>query len=94
MAITVQQSLIEEVNKIDLAKQVENQHKKAFRVAFDYLITHWPVRNTEEWWEAACMDISIAAADNEDNRLCKELLTAVLDYISSHEAIEISEQVR
>lgn len=79
----VQQSLFDEQTQIEKRERETRLHKTAFRVAFDFLQSHWPPENTEEYWLKACDDIRYASYDNTTNELCQELLSAVLVYMSN-----------
>lgn len=82
-AAELQQSMFEEANRIEIAQLQEQQRKKAFRVAFEFLESHMPPRNTEEYWTRTCADIGRIADENHDNQLCQELLIAVITYLES-----------
>lgn len=77
---SIQQSLFEEQNIIEKSKMYDELHKKAFRVAFDFLSLHFPPHNTPEWWEMFHDDIALVYWLNKDNELCKQLLYAILNY--------------
>lgn len=62
-----------------------DRHKRAFREAFDFLNAHFPPLFSAEWWEETIKDIEIAYESNTDNRLQKELLVAVFNYLE-HES--------
>lgn len=79
----IQQSLLNESQKIDEKERMDKEHKTAFRVAFNFLTEHYPAQDTEEYWIKTCDDISFASGENIDNRLCQELLGAVLNYLGA-----------
>lgn len=92
MEEAVQQSLFEEANRPEPVrkekpvtaedrKRMEQERKAAFRVAFDFLEKHMPPKNTEEFWNEACLDLSTAYMDHRGNRLCVALLVAVMNYL-------------
>ena len=81
----VQQSLLNEANAIERERNEKVSRQQAFRVAFDFLEQHLPKQNTEEYWLNLCADISYVAALNDNNKLCQELLCAVLVYIADYE---------
>ena len=80
---SIQQSLFDEGKRIEERERMDKEHKAAFRVAFDFLTTHYPAQDTEEYWLKTCDDISFASGENIDNRLCQELLGAVLNYLGA-----------
>lgn len=75
---------------MEIEKQIEASHKRAFRTAFDFLMQHWPVQNTNEWWSRTVDDLSLTAEDTKGNELAWRLLGAILDYLSSDYVKEIS----
>lgn len=79
----IQQSLRDESQRIEDKERMDKEHKTAFRVAFNFLTEHYPAQDTEEYWKLTCADISIASGENIDNRLCQELLGAVLNYLAA-----------
>ena len=65
-------------------------HKEAFRVAFNFLNTHFPPGQDDAWWDQAAKDCSAASIGAGENRLVMELLIAVMDYLE-HERKERSD---
>jgi len=57
------------------------RHKRAFRVAFDYLNDHFPPGEDDSWWEQAAMDGSIVYAENGYDPLQLQLLAGVCNYL-------------
>ena len=82
-AETIQQSLLEEEQRLNDTEANKHIRQKAFRVAFDFLESHLPVRNAEDYWLRVCEDLSQVSAANIDNTLCQELLSAVLIFMSN-----------
>lgn len=78
----IQQSLLDETERMDEAERLAKGHPKAFRVAFDFLAAHYPPANTEEYWLKTCKDVSLVSAENIENQLCQDLLYAVVNYLS------------
>ena len=74
----IQQSLLAEEQRLKEAEAERYTRQRAFRVAFDFLDHHLP-----EYWLNVCEDLSVTSAENIDNRLCQELLSAVLIYMSN-----------
>lgn len=83
MSAEIQQSLLIEEQRLKEAEAERYTRQRAFRVAFDFLDHHLPVLETEEYWLKVCEDLSVTSAENIDNRLCQELLSAVLIYMSN-----------
>ena len=80
-AESLKQMLREEEKKIDQS----TLHKTAFRVAFDFLMMHYPPQQSKEYWLKVCDDIRKVSEANYFNQLCQELLSAVLVYLSNTE---------
>lgn len=59
------------------------RHKKAFRVAFDYLNDHFPPGEDDDWWERAAMDASRVYAENGCDPLQLQLLAGVCEYLET-----------
>lgn len=78
----IQQSLFEEENRINQAEFDQQIHKKAFRVAFDFLQSHYPPANTEKYWLKTVKDVGVASYENNGNMLCQELLSAIIEYLN------------
>lgn len=58
-----------------------DRHKRAFRVAFDYLNAHFPPRG-EEYWVNALADLKDAHDRNQDP-LTDELLKGIYAYLET-----------
>ena len=59
------------------------QHKLAFRTAFNVLNTLWPPENNAEYWQKATAVCTTAWHDTLDgNPLGKALVEAVFDYLA------------
>ena len=56
-------------------------HQRAFRTAFDFLSSHFPPENSEEWWMRATAEISEVSAGVAGNKLAMELLAGVWEYL-------------
>ena len=63
-------------------EQYADRHKKAFRVAFDYLNAHFPPGDSTEWWEQTAKDAEYASIviSNRDP-LATELLVSIYNYL-------------
>lgn len=57
------------------------QHKDSFRVAFDFLNSHFPPGDSLEWWEQVSKDASEASIKVAENKLVIGLLGGILDYL-------------
>ena len=64
------------------AQEYAENHKKAFRIAFNFLNLHFPPEHSEAWWNGVCRDVSDAARANNNDYLTMELLAGVLDYLN------------
>ena len=62
-------------------EEYAKMHKTAFRIAFDFLNTHFPPGDTDEWWVQSAKDFADASISGGENRLVMELLNAVCTYI-------------
>lgn len=61
-----------------------DQHKQAFRAAFDLLRKHWPPKCDPEWFtQGPAPDFTVAYDRfvKDDNRIGMELLVAVYHYM-------------
>jgi hypothetical protein len=56
-------------------------HQKAFRIAFDFLNTHFPPGEDDEWWIQSAKDVGIASDSSGNNVLAMELLNGVMNYL-------------
>ena len=91
------EELLHETESMEKVEQYQEQHKKAFRITFDFLKKHFPPQNNPEWWTAFSNDVSILAYDNRDNLLCTALLTGIMNYLHSlctGETVWISENAQ
>ena len=79
---SVQQSLFDESERMEIKERFDRMHKTAFRVAFNFLESHFPAQKTEEYWLKTCNDLSSVSADYLSNELCQELLCVVLNYLA------------
>lgn len=57
-------------------------HPKMFRVAFDFLNTHFPPEDTDEWWTKLAEDCSEASIKAGEDPLAVQLLSGVVNYIN------------
>ena len=62
-------------------QEYAERHKKAFRIAFDFLNAHFPPTWDNAWWEQTAKDAGLVSDENENEMLCMELLTAVISYL-------------
>ena len=60
-------------------------HKKAFRIAFDFLNAHFPPESGTEWWMKTASDASQASAGGGYDKLTDGLLAGILEYLESEE---------
>lgn len=56
-------------------------HQRSFRVAFDFLTSHFPPGQDPDWWLQAAKDVSAASITAGENVLVIELLTGVYKYL-------------
>lgn len=61
-------------------EEYAKSHQKAFRTAFDFLNTHFPPGETDEWWMQTAKDVGMAAEESGNNDLTMELLNGVMNY--------------
>lgn len=61
--------------------QYLTDHKRAFRVAFDYLNAHFPPSMDDEYWTHAAEDIGEASKSTDNDPLTMELLVGVYNYL-------------
>lgn len=62
-------------------EEYAEMHKKAFRVAFDFLNSHFPPDANPSWWDGAAKDCSAASLSAGENKLVIELLCAIMFYL-------------
>lgn len=62
-------------------EEYATRHKKAFRVAFDYLNAHFPPGTEDDWCVQMARDGSQAYADGGFDPLQLELLVGVCNYL-------------
>lgn len=77
----VKRLLLKAEMDLEHAAEFEATHKKAFRVAFDYLHACFPPTRDEAYWEAAVRKMVKLVDDNQDNLLVKNLCLGVYDYL-------------
>jgi len=82
MTDTTNLSLTEMGAELDRLQEEEQEHKHAFRVAFDILKAVWPPKWDADYYIKAYQDIAIAYDDNKNNALCTELLLAIVNYLN------------
>ena len=58
-----------------------SMHQKAFRVAFNFLNSHFPPGLEPEWWDQAAKELSEASVLSGENKLVIGLLNAVFEYL-------------
>lgn len=59
-----------------------DQHKKAFRAAFDCLANLWPPKNDPEWFMNTAYPVCAAAyIENRENALAREMVMMVFGYL-------------
>lgn len=63
------------------AEEYAKHHQKSFRTAFDFLSSHFPPEDSEEWWIQTAKDCSDASVAAGEDHLTIELLTAVVNYL-------------
>lgn len=56
-------------------------HQRSFRVAFDFLTSHFPPGQDPDWWLQAAKDVSAASILSGENKLVVELLAGVYEYL-------------
>lgn len=61
-------------------EEYAKSHQKAFRIAFDFLNTHFPPGLDDEWWVQTAKDVGMAAESSGNNILTMELLNGVMNY--------------
>ena len=57
-------------------------HPKMFRVAFDFLNSHFPPEDTDEWWKQTAQDCGDASVKAGENQLAIYLLAGIMDYLN------------
>ena len=62
-------------------EQYVARHKRAFRVAFDYLNAHFPPTADDEYWDKAVKDLGECVRAEKDEPLASELLIAIFSYL-------------
>jgi len=62
-------------------EEYAKSHQKAFRVAFDFLNTHFPPIDDDGWWIQSAKDIADVNVKAGGGKLVTELLNAVYTYI-------------
>ena len=56
-------------------------HQRSFRVAFDFLASHFPPGQDPEWWEKTAQDASRESILAGEGKLVVELLAGVYEYL-------------
>lgn len=56
-------------------------HQKAFRCAFDFLNSHFPPEDSDEWWIKAAQDSTAAYIAFGKAPIVMFLLNAIMDYL-------------
>lgn len=56
-------------------------HQKAFRTAFNFLNSHFPPGDTDEWWLRSAEECSAASVEANEEDLAIELLNGVMNYL-------------
>lgn len=64
-------------------EEYAKMHQKAFRVAFDFLNTHFPPGIEPEWWDRSAKELSAASVAAGENDLVNGLLVGVFDYLGN-----------
>ena len=62
-------------------EEYAKMHQKSFRIAFDFLNTHFPPGTEPEWWDRAAKELSDASIMGGETKLVIELLVAVYNYL-------------
>lgn len=75
------QSVQKEQTEIEWLEEKKAQHKKAFRLAFDFLEKMWPPENTLDYWTMVCAQTALLYSESSENKLCKLFLLAIMDYL-------------
>ena len=56
-------------------------HKLVFRIAFDFLIAHFPPQEDPEWWKQFSLDTETASNKAKGGKLIDGMLVAIGDYL-------------
>ena len=62
-------------------EEYAKSHQKAFRIAFDFLNSHFPPGMDDAWWEQAAKDVGRVSDESDNNDLAMELLNGVMNYL-------------
>jgi len=62
-------------------EEYAKQHQKAFRKAFDFLTSHFPPDEDDEWWLRTAREVADANVAAGGGTLVTELLTGVMNYL-------------
>lgn len=57
-------------------------HQKAFRTAFNFLKSHFPPVNTDEWWLKTAEDSGNISVMCEEDPLTIQLVSGVINYLN------------
>lgn len=79
----VMNSLAKMEKQIQSSQRYDQEHKRAFRVAFNLLKELFPPKDDAEYWVFASKRVALMDHDNKDNPLCRELLLAVYSYLEA-----------
>ena len=71
---------VNETTGILTPQAYSDRHKKAFRVAFDFLNRHFPPSPEPDWWDNTVTD-AVKAVNDDTSNLTRDLVLAVFDYI-------------
>lgn len=77
------------IEKILTPKEYADRHKKAFRVAYDFLNAHFPPEFNSTWWSKAAADIGEVAHDVDE--LTMQLLLGVWAYLEAESKLRSEE---
>lgn len=62
-------------------EEYAKHHQKSFRTAFDFLNSHFPPEDNEDWWLKMARDCSDASVAAGEDTLTIELLAGVANYL-------------
>ena len=73
--------LLKEEMRIDELQQFKALHQGAFRIAFDFLMSCFPPKWDQEYWDAELAKYENLTVSNQANRLVFPLVDAVHAYL-------------
>lgn len=73
--------LLQENMELELRSAFEQQHKQAFRTAFDFLRACFPPTRKENYWNTTVELFKHRVENNKQNPLVKHLLLGVYNYL-------------